>query len=169
MIEITCESEGTCNIDQRSFKAYLSRWMGYTAVVAPWTRNLIDPRLQASALAAAAHCNGGGNHIFCDFQWATRNERGGSLGVGEQMAAVEVIQSLLYPTVAGPVTQNSGGISLSNPNAGLDTPSDYITLDNSTLGDKIGASVLTIIMLVGTVAGAGWILSDKEEVYFHTE
>ena len=166
MIEVTCENKGTCNIDQRSFKAYLSRWMGYTAIVAPWTRNLIDPRLHASAIAAAAHCTGGASQSSCNLQWSTGHERGDSFGVGEQMAAVEIIQSLLYPTVAGPVTHNSGGISLSNPNAGLDTPPESLTLDNTTLGSKIGASVLTIIILASTFAGAGWMLSERDEENF---
>jgi mannan endo-1,6-alpha-mannosidase len=140
--------------------------MGYTAIVAPWTRNLIDPRLQASAIAAAAHCTGGGSQTSCNLQWATGNERSGSFGVGEQMAALEVIQSLLYPSVAGPATYNNGGISLSNPDAGLDIPSKFPGLDNTTLGDKISASVLTIIILTGTVVGAGWLLSEREESDF---
>jgi mannan endo-1,6-alpha-mannosidase len=59
IIEVTCEIEDTCNIDQQSFKAYLSRWMGYTVIVASWTRNSINLRLQASAMAAAAQCTGG--------------------------------------------------------------------------------------------------------------
>ena len=38
MTEVACENNGMCNLDQRSFKAYLARWLGYTAIVAPWTR-----------------------------------------------------------------------------------------------------------------------------------
>jgi mannan endo-1,6-alpha-mannosidase len=163
MVEFTCEIEGTCNIDQRSFKAFLSRWMGYTAVVAPWTRDLINPRLQASAMAAAAQCTGGESQTDCNLYWATKNEHVGSFGVGEQMAAMEVIQSLLYPFVAGPASRDSGGRSLSRPNAGLDTASELPLLNESTVGDKIGGAFLTVIMLVSTVAGAVWMLSDRDE------
>jgi mannan endo-1,6-alpha-mannosidase len=163
MIEVTCEIEGTCNIDQRSFKAYLSRWMGYTAIVAPWTRDSINPRLQASAMAAAAQCTGGESQTDCNLYWATKDERVNSFGVGEQMAAVEVIQSLLYPFVAGPASRNSGGTSLSRPNAGLDTASEPRLLNNSTVGDKIGVAFLTVIMLVSTITGAVWMLSERDE------
>jgi mannan endo-1,6-alpha-mannosidase len=169
MIEVTCEIEGTCNIDQRSFKAYLSRWMGYTAIAAPWTRDLINPRLQASAIAAAAQCTGGGSQSGCNLYWATKNERVGSFGVGEQMAAMEVIQSLLYPFVAGPASRNSGGTSLSRPNAGLDTASGPPLLNDSTVGDRIGGVFLTVIMLVGTVAGAVWMLWERDELNFRQE
>jgi hypothetical protein len=82
------------------------------------------------------------------------------------MAALEVIRSLLYPNVTGPATHNSGGISLSSLDAGLDTPYRSLTLDNTTPGDRISASVLTIIMLAGTVAGVGWMLSERDETNF---
>jgi mannan endo-1,6-alpha-mannosidase len=169
MIEVTCEIQGTCNIDQRSFKAYLSRWMGYTAAVAPWTRDLLNPRLQASAMAAAAQCTGGESQTGCNLYWATKNERVGSFGVGEQMAAMEVIQSLLYPFVAGPVSRNSGGTSLSRPNAGLDDASEPPLLIKNTVSDQIGASFLTVILVVSTVTGVVWMLSEGDELNFRQE
>ena len=169
MVEVTCEITGTCNVDQRSFKAYLARWMGYTAIVAPWTRNLIDPRLQSSAIAAAARCTNGTSKTSCNLYWATREKHDSSFGVGEQMAAVEVIQSLLYPTAAGPVTHDSGGISISQPSAGLDPTDENYRRDSVRLSDKIGGSVLTIIVLVGTVAGAWWLLSETDELHFRRE
>lgn len=42
MTEVACENNGMCNVDQRSFKAYLARWLGYTAIVAPWTREQVS-------------------------------------------------------------------------------------------------------------------------------
>jgi mannan endo-1,6-alpha-mannosidase len=143
--------------------------MGYTAVVAPWTRDLINPRLQASAMAAAAQCTGGESQTNCNLYWTTKNEHVGSFGVGEQMAAMEVIQSLLHPFVAGPASRNSGGTSLSRPNAGLDTAREPPLLEQSTVGDKIGGVFLTIIVLVSTVAGAVWMLSERDEPNFHQE
>jgi mannan endo-1,6-alpha-mannosidase len=163
MVEATCEIEGTCNIDQRSFKAYLSRWMGYTAIVAPWARESINPRLQASAMAAAVQCTGGERQTGCNLYWSTRNERVASFGVGEQMAAMEVIQSLLYPSATGPASRSSGGSSLSRPNAGLDTTGELPMLNDSTVGDKIGGSFVTVCMVVSTLAGAVWMLSERDE------
>jgi mannan endo-1,6-alpha-mannosidase len=159
MTEVACENNGKCDVDQRSFKAYLARWMGYTAIVAPWTGQYINPLLQASAKAAAAQCIGGVNQTSCGLRWIDNGANDGSFGVGEQMAAMEVVQALLYPTVSGPATQNNGGISKSNPNAGADVPQTPITFNAVTTGDKAGASILTLIVLVAIVAGAWWMVS----------
>lgn len=159
MTEVACENNRKCDVDQRSFKAYLARWMGYTAIVAPWTRQYIDPLLQASAQAAAAQCTGGANQTSCGLRWIDNGANDLSFGVGEQMAAMEVVQSLLYPTVAGPATQDRGGISVSDPNAGADVPQTAVTFNAVTTGDKAGASFLTIIVLVAIVAGAWWMIS----------
>lgn len=53
MIEVACEATKLCNIDQQTFKAYLSRWMAATVKVAPWTHDTIMPLLRSSAEAAA--------------------------------------------------------------------------------------------------------------------
>lgn len=53
MTEVTCERTMNCNIDQQTFKAYLSRWMAASVKVAPWTHDTIMPLLASSAQAAA--------------------------------------------------------------------------------------------------------------------
>lgn len=53
MYEVACEPSHNCNIDQQTFKAYLSRWMAASTKVAPWTADTIMPLLAASAQAAA--------------------------------------------------------------------------------------------------------------------
>jgi len=159
MIEVACENNGKCDNDQRSFKAYLARFMGYTAIVAPWTRDTIDPLLKASAAAAAKQCNAGVNQTQCGLRWVDNGKNDGSFGVGESMAALEMVQSLLYPTIAGPVTDKSGGISASNPNAGAGVPSTPITFNTITTGDKAGASILTLLVLVGILVGAWWMVA----------
>lgn len=58
MQEVACEPQGTCNYDQPSFKAYLSRWMAATMQLAPFTTNFILPKLKASAIGAAGQCSG---------------------------------------------------------------------------------------------------------------
>ena len=159
MTEVACENNGKCDTDQRSFKAYLARWMGYTALIAPWTRDQINPLLQASAQAAAKQCNGGANQTSCGLRWIDNGKNDGSFGVGEQMAAMEVVQSLLYPTIGGPATADKGGISTSNPDAGSDATDIPITFNSVTTGDKAGASILTIFVLVAILVGAWWMVS----------
>lgn len=45
MIEAACEMSWNCNIDQQTFKAYLSRWMAASVKVAPWTHDIVMPLL----------------------------------------------------------------------------------------------------------------------------
>ncbi|KAF2131061.1 mannan endo-1,6-alpha-mannosidase DCW1 precursor [Dothidotthia symphoricarpi CBS 119687] len=159
MIEVACENNGKCDVDQRSFKAYLARWMGYTANIAPWTQTSLIPYLKASAQAAAKQCIGGTNQTSCGLRWVDNGTNDGSFGVGEQMAALEVVQSLLYDTVSGPASKDAGGISTSDPSAGQDAPTTEVVFDTVTTGDKAGASILTIVVLVGILVGAWWMVS----------
>jgi mannan endo-1,6-alpha-mannosidase len=159
MIEVACENNGKCDVDQKSFKAYLARFMAYTAIVAPWTQKQIDPLMKASAAAAAKQCNAGANQTSCGLRWVDNGKNDGSVGVGEQMAALEIVQSLLYNQVAGPATQERGGISVSTPDAGADVPNTPIVFNSVTTGDKAGASILTLIVLVGIIVGAWWMVS----------
>jgi mannan endo-1,6-alpha-mannosidase len=159
MIEIACENNGKCDVDQRSFKAYLSRWMGYTAIVAPWTREFLDPMLQTSAKAAAAQCTGGNDQTSCGLRWVDNGVNDGSFGVGEQMAALEIVQSLLYPSAPGPASVNNGGISKSDPNAGAEAPKTGPVFNPVASGDKAGAGILTLLVLSSIITGAWWMVS----------
>jgi len=91
MAEIACESIGTCNYDQRSFKGYLARWMAATVQLMPDSYDVIMPRIQASAVAAAAQCSGGSNGQTCGLRWTQGSVWDGSYGPGEQMSAMNVI------------------------------------------------------------------------------
>ena len=159
MFEVACENNGKCDVDQRSFKAYLARWMGWTIKVAPWTREMILPKLQASAEAAAKQCNAGEDQQTCGLRWTRNGANDGSFGVGEQMAAMEVMQALLIDEVPGPVTERSGGTSKSNPSAGSESQDQPIQFDDITTGDKAGAGFLTTLVLIAILGGAWWMVS----------
>ena len=161
MVEIACEPQATCNYDQPSFKAYLSRWMAATMQIAPFTADFITPKLQKSAAGAAGQCSGGSDGNTCGRHWY-QSTWDGKNGVGEQMSALSVIQANLISKVAPPVTANSGGTSKSNPAAGSagDNPVQYIDPSANTkitMGDKAGAGILTALVLGGLVAGVWWI------------
>ena len=157
MYEVACEPSGNCDTDQRSFKAYLARWMAATTKVAPWTHDTIVPLLQASASAAATSCSGGDDGTTCGMRWTTGSWDGSS-GVGEEMSALEVIQSNLIDTVSGPVSQGAGGISKGDPNAG--SGSDVgIPVERITTADRAGAGIVTALILVGLLGGAWWLSS----------
>lgn len=94
MYEPSCELDDSCNTDQLSFKAYLSRFMWATAKIAPFTSDAIQTLLQASASGAAEACTGGTDGTACGAKWYVGSSDG-TAGAGQQMSALEVIQGLL--------------------------------------------------------------------------
>lgn len=161
MVEIACEPQSTCNHDQPSFKAYLSRWMAATTQIAPFTSIFIIPKLQTSAKGAAAQCSGGSDGKTCGRHWYS-STWDGKQGVGEQMSALSIIQANLITKVPPPFTANSGGTSKGNPSGGgsgdnpvlSDNPSANMKI---TTGDKAGASIITALVLLSLCGTIFWI------------
>ncbi|KAF3940126.1 hypothetical protein ABW19_dt0209443 [Dactylella cylindrospora] len=163
--EIQCQDSNTCNADQPSFKAYLSRWMGYTAQVAPYTYNDIMPRLRTNAQIAASTCIGQPDGTACGLKWNLGAQWDGLYGLGEQLSALEVIQNTApYVAPVGYVFDNTRGTSKSNPGGtgtrgGVHTRyNQYLPYRlpdfNITAVDRFGAAALTIITLVVLLLGA---------------
>ncbi|XPS75453.1 Mannan endo-1,6-alpha-mannosidase [Ascochyta lentis] len=157
MIEVACERNGLCDHDQRSFKAYLARWMGYTMLTAPWTRDTIMPKMRASAVAAAKQCSSGKGG--CGLRWWRNGVNDGEVGVGEQMSALEVMQNLLVDQVSGPVGEQTGGISKNDPSAGSDGGNLVIEQNPITTGDRAGAGILTALVLAFLFGGGWWLVT----------
>ena len=164
MSEISCEgpAKQTCNQDQPSFKAYLSRWMAITTQMAPFTADIIMPRLQKSAAAAAAQCIGGKSGRMCGRRWY-QTDWDLQQGVGEQMSALSVFQSNLIAKVNPPVTQVQGGTSKSDPSAGSGGDSGTITSNPIitrviSTSDKAGAGILTALTLILVLGMTWWII-----------
>ena len=177
MVEVACEDAGTCNTDQLSFKAYLSRWLAATAILAPFTAPTIQPMLATSAQAAAKQCVGGSKGTICGTKWTT-GTWDGTTGVGQQMCALEVVQTNLAfmgakdassgPSSSGggaggggkgPLTSSTGGTSQGDAGAGTtaQTWSGGTPMGPPTTGDKAGAGLLTLL-LVTSISGVGiWI------------
>jgi mannan endo-1,6-alpha-mannosidase len=100
MFESKCEKAGTCNVDQLSFKAYLSRWLVATSIAVPSTQGAIAPLISASAAGAAASCSGGANQQLCGSRWYTNNFDGLS-GVGQQLSALQIMHGLIVSPPSG--------------------------------------------------------------------
>lgn len=150
-----CEgSPKGCNVDQRSFKAYFSRWLADTAILAPFTHDLIMPKLAKSAQAAIKVCTGGATGTQCGQRWST-GTHDGSLGVGEQMSALEVVQTNLIDQARGWVSAVHGtGSSVGNVNAGGGPRRpDGLTISPVTTADRVGAGILTALVLAGIIGG----------------
>ena len=160
MFEMTCEANEKCNADQRSFKAYLARWMAATTKLAPFTYEPIMKRIRTSALAAARQCTGGKDGTTCGIKW-TQPNWDGTTGLGQQMTALEIFQSNLITLVADPVTNTTGGTSKGNPSAG--TGGDVVPIGvyrgKINTGDRVGAGFLTALILISVLGGAWWMVT----------
>jgi mannan endo-1,6-alpha-mannosidase len=142
-----------------SFKAYLTRWLAATTKVAPYTNDRIMPKLKTSATAAALQCSGGSNGRMCGLSWSKGADWDGTQGVGQEMAAMSVIFVNLLPLVdiAPPVTNTTGGTSTGNPNAGAQSVANPAAIKPATEGDKVGAGIVTTLILVGVTGMFGWM------------
>ncbi|EEB07469.1 mannan endo-1,6-alpha-mannosidase [Schizosaccharomyces japonicus yFS275] len=118
--EPACEVSATCNYDQTSFKGFLCRFMAYTAMLAPFTRETIEPYLKTTARAAATACSGGYDGVTCGNQWWWNNGTwDGLYGLGEQMSALEAIVAVPFMDAAPLYTHANGGSSTGDNMAGL--------------------------------------------------
>ena len=145
MSEVLCEPAEVCNDNEILFKGLVTGWLGFVALVVPSTYDTILPKLQGSAVAAAASCTGMNNNT-CGVRWYPEKWDGWN-GMEEEIAVTNVLSSALVSTKkTAPVTSSTGGNSSSDPNAGTgdNTGSDSTTLSAITTGDKAGASILTI-------------------------
>lgn len=160
--EVACEPRLTCSPDMFSFKAYLTRWLAQTTLIAPFTQGTIMPVLKTSAIAAAKQCSGGSNGRMCGLSWSKGTDWDGTEGVGQQMAAMSVIFTNLLQfdtaaVIAPPLTNSSGGTSTGNPNAGSQAVNDPGQITPATTADKAGAGILTTIVLVSVTGLFGWL------------
>jgi mannan endo-1,6-alpha-mannosidase len=156
-----CEgSPKGCNVDQRSFKAYFSRWLADTAILAPFTHDIVMPKLAKSAKAAIKVCTGGDTGTQCGQRWST-GVNDGSLGVGEQMSVLEVVQSNLIDEGSGWVSDVQGtGSSIANPSAGgKPRRPDGVVITTVGKADRIGAGIITALVLAGVVGGVVILIS----------
>lgn len=164
MVEYACEPENTCNTDQRSFKAYLSRWLAVAMQLAPFTVDQILPWLQTSAQDAARICTGTWNDPSCGRKWYI-STNDGTQDVGNQMTAMSVVQSNLIFTVAPPYSANAGGNSTGNPNAGEGSGAPTLPVVYTapiTQADRGGAWFLTSLPLLATAFLAWFMISEGD-------
>ncbi|KAI0544626.1 glycoside hydrolase family 76 protein [Xylaria curta] len=158
--EIGCERGMTCTTDMLSFKGYVHRWMATMTKIAPFTASTILPVLQKSAQAAVSQCTGGTNGRTCGFQWSS-GVFDGSVGAGQTMDVLAAVSSLLIDQSKGPVTNSDGGTSVGDPNAGVGSGS----IDNDptpiTTGDRAGAGILTVVVILIAGAAFGWMGTGK--------
>lgn len=148
----------TCNNDQRTFKAYFSRFLALTSVLVPDTYDTIREWIVDLANAAAYSCSGGTDGHTCGLSW-TNGSYDGVYGLGEQMCALDIMNSLRvadFPHI--PMTADTGGSSVGNPAGGyLLSATDASPLDLDA-GDKAGAGVITAVIGAAIVGAGVWLV-----------
>ncbi|EXV02518.1 glycoside hydrolase family 76 protein [Metarhizium robertsii] len=161
--ELSCEfalGGGVCKTDMLSYKGYLVRWLGVVTQVAPHTAAKILGPLRKSGEAAARQCTGGASGRECGFYWTEGKFIDPSVdktsGAGEAMDVLAAVSSMLIEDVAPPVTNDTGGTSRGDPNAGGKDNGER-PVKPVTAGDKAGAAILTILLLVGAVSLFVWM------------
>ncbi|GAB1315113.1 hypothetical protein MFIFM68171_05323 [Madurella fahalii] len=154
--EVACEEHMSCTTDMLSFKGYLHRWLATATRVAPFTAPKILPVLKTSTEAAVSTCTGEANGRTCGFKWSTK-AYDGSHGVGQQMNVLGAVSSLLIDQVPPPVTNTTGGTSQGDPNAGSGSDNFKGEFAPPTTGDKAGAAIITVVILLSAVGTFGWI------------
>lgn len=164
--EVPCEFEtGRCSQDMLSFKGYVHRWMTVVTQLVPSTRDIILPVLRTSTAAAIKQCTGGASGRVCGFYWTNGTFIDPAVdktsGAGEAMNVLAAVQSLLV--VEPPTTNATGGTSQGDPNAGMN-PSPFKEPTIITTGDRAGAGILTIVVLVSAVAIWAWMSVGYSEI-----
>ncbi|KAF3760595.1 family 76 glycoside hydrolase [Cryphonectria parasitica EP155] len=155
--EVSCEQHMTCTTDMLSFKGYDHRWMVQTTQLAPFTHDQIMTVLQTSTEAAIKQCTGGSTGRQCGFQWSS-GAFDNSVGAGQQMNVLGAVSSLLVDSgVSAPLTNATGGTSVGNNNAGASSDKFAGSSEPATTGDKAGASILTILILISAAGTFGWM------------
>ncbi|KAI5860285.1 glycoside hydrolase family 76 protein [Durotheca rogersii] len=154
--EIACEDQMTCTTDMLSFKGYLHRWMTTMTQVAPFTADKVLPVLRRSAQAAVNQCTGPPDGKTCGFGWAS-GTFDQSVGAGQAMNVLGAVSSLLVSGSRAPVTSDSGGTSVGDPNAGAGSDSFIRTPTPITTGDRAGAGILTALVLASAIGTFTWM------------
>lgn len=160
MYEQQCQAAKTCNNDQRAFKSLFSMMLEYAYLLVPSLKDEIYTKLTDSAVAAAGSCDGGFDGHTCGMNWFNATNDG-YYGLGEQLCALGVIQSLLgqdRPDLYKLSTDEY--MAQGDANAGTATSSssnEEALLENNisvTSGDKVGAAFVTAIVLSVLIAGS---------------
>lgn len=177
-VEPACELDNKiqCDTDQLSFKGYVHRWLATAAQIAPIVYEPIMTTLKNSTAAAVKSCAdvanpNGYSTATCGFRWTT-GEYDGLAGAGQQMNALGALTSLLVAvdpqSVAAPVTNTSGGTSVGNSNAGGDT--NFVKpLSPVQTKDRVGAGILTALILVLMSSALFWMCTEVVESWFAQE
>lgn len=159
--EPMCEGIHTCTADMWSYKGYLHRWYAQSTQYVPSIKDKVMAALKTSAAAAAKQCTGGDQARQCGGAWSSGQYADNPTPASTQMSAVAAMISLLYPDANAPVTAEKGGTSKSEPNAGVGQQNSFHKeLKPITTADKVGAGIVTFLLVCVALGMFGWVSAD---------
>ncbi|RPA83795.1 mannan endo-1,6-alpha-mannosidase [Ascobolus immersus RN42] len=169
--EYTCETNNSCDQDQRWFKGHLHRFLGLVYQLCPFTQPMITPKFKETARWAPKTCYGGPAGDRCGFRWWF--EGGGVFdgidGVSVESSTLEVVQSALL-TVPRPNAEtkpkwiykaSDGGVASRNITELESSEKGMRKLKVITDGQRAGAWIMTIIM-VAMALGLVWFVAPNK-------
>ena len=158
MYEQACETVGSCNVDMKSFKGYLARFMWKTSQMLPSFSERITKLLTTTAVAAANACTGGDWNSTCGQKWYV-NGFDHETGLGQQMCALEVIQGLLV-TRADPPLSSSEVVDTRPHETDAEAPPAASKRAEQTKDDEEDASVSlgANFALIAVTVGSGILI-----------
>ncbi|MCJ1381010.1 hydrolase 76 protein [Xylographa soralifera] len=148
MYEPACEPQGVCDADQLSFKALLARWLAAAAQLVPDLTGAVAVLLERSAAAAAKACTGGARGETCGQKWYVGGFDG-SVGVGQQLSALEVVQGLLVGRRSPPDV--AAGVNVS-----VVAASSTVAVPTATVAPKPGVGGGGALGTAGRGGPGGW-------------
>ncbi|KAK8044098.1 family 76 glycoside hydrolase, partial [Apiospora rasikravindrae] len=158
--EYACEGVGSCNVDMRSFKGYLHRWVSQATVLAPHLRDRVMAVFETSTRAGVAACDRGDNGQLCGFEWTRRNGEGAQspkqTSAVHQMNVLGALTGLMMKEAKAPVTNATGGRSKGDAGGGNSLP-NLRPMATITTADRVGAGILTSVILGGFIGSCVWM------------
>jgi mannan endo-1,6-alpha-mannosidase len=157
-VEVACETQGTCDTDQKAFKGIMAKWLVDTLQVAPYTLQTIMPMFTTTAQAAAQACV---SPDSCPFVWTgslLSEGNGTATGVGEHLDALSFVQGLLVGQ-ASLATQNGGGSSSTNATvSSSSTPTGSGAAATASKNAGVKREGVRIAMLAGFLGPVAWLV-----------
>ncbi|OJD12874.1 hypothetical protein AJ78_06589 [Emergomyces pasteurianus Ep9510] len=105
MVEAACEANNQCNLDHKTYKAILSRALGTTLQLAPFTNGIAAPKVKASAKAAVDECENENGFQMCSYDWVDtdtdddddddKDKEDDDETLGEQLSALQIVLAVL--------------------------------------------------------------------------
>lgn len=157
-----CEASDECYKDANGplFKGLTVSWLADVALIVPFLREKILPKLQVSAQGAANSCTGN-NQNLCGNRWYGGYDGQNSMEnamSGSQIMSAVMLQFL--GTSSKPVSTATGGNGTSDPSAGTGERSGPAPLSPITTADRAGAGILTVLFVALMLGGVVFLFMD---------